>query len=167
MFLVNLEGSVGQFLKKYLEKLGYTVEQQAVPEKNGRERANLYAYKGNTRDTRVLLTAHIDTVPPYFGYEVKGDKIYGRGSVDDKNCVAAMVVAHQELLASKEVTDSDVGLLFVVDEEVGGPGMRFANDNLGVNSWETVIFGEPTEMKLCVGHKGMVLFQYVAHGKAA
>lgn len=78
-----------------------------------------------------------------------------------------MVVAHQELLAENKIKESDVGLLFVVEEEVGGPGMKFANEHLGISSWETVIFGEPTEMKLCVGHKGLVLFQFVAEGKAA
>lgn len=161
------EKAVGVYLKDYLESIGYTVEWQVVPEKSGRERANLYAYKGNKRNTKVLLTSHIDTVPPFFGYRVEGDRIYGRGSVDDKNCVAAMVTALEELYAEKEVADGDVGLLFVVEEEVGGPGMRFANDHLGINSWETVIFGEPTEMKLGVGHKGILLFNYVVKGKAA
>ncbi|VVT45021.1 uncharacterized protein SAPINGB_P000611 [Magnusiomyces paraingens] len=161
------EKSVGSYLKTYLENLGYTVEWQPVPEKSGRERANLYAYKGEERNTRVLLTSHIDTVPPYFGYSVVDDRIYGRGTVDDKNCVAAMIIALEELLTEKNLKSSDVGLLFVVEEEIGGPGMQFANKHLGINSWETVIFGEPTEMKLGVGHKGIVMFNYVARGKAA
>lgn len=158
---------MGSYLKTYLENLGYTVEWQPVPEKSGRERANLYAYKGEERNTRVLLTSHIDTVPPYFGYSVVDDRIYGRGTVDDKNCVAAMIIALEELLTEKNLKSSDVGLLFVVEEEIGGPGMQFANKHLGINSWETVIFGEPTEMKLGVGHKGIVMFNYVARGKAA
>lgn len=162
-----IENSVGIYLKTYLEGLGYTVEWQPVPGKTNRERANVYAYKGTERNTQVLLTSHIDTVPPYFGYRVEGDRIYGRGSVDDKNCVAAMIVALEELFAEKRVTPEDVGLLFVVEEEVGGPGMQFANKNLDIKSWKSVIFGEPTEMKLGIGHKGVVMFDYVAHGKAA
>lgn len=161
------EKAVGVYLKGYLEALGYTVEWQVVPEKEGRERANLYAYKGSNRNTKVLLTSHIDTVPPFFGYRVEGNKIYGRGSVDDKNCVAAMVTALEELYAEKEVEDGDVALLFVVEEEVGGPGMQYASEHLGVDSWTSVIFGEPTEMKLGVGHKGIILFNYVVKGKAA
>lgn len=167
MYFFFKEKSVGVYLKEYLEALGYTVEWQPVPEKLGRERANLYAYKGKNRNTRILLTSHIDTVPPYFDYEVKDGKIFGRGTVDDKNCVAAMITAHGELLKEEKIKESDVSLLFVVEEEVGGPGMQFANENLGVDSWETVIFGEPTEMKLGVGHKGIVMFHYVANGKAA
>lgn len=161
------EKAVGVYLKAYLEKLGYTVEWQVVPEKQGRERANLYAYKGKDRNTKILLTSHIDTVPPFFGYRIEGNRIYGRGSVDDKNCVAAMVTALEELYAEQAVQDGDVALLFVVEEEVGGPGMQYANENLGVTSWKSVIFGEPTEMKLGVGHKGIILFNYVVKGKAA
>lgn len=78
-----------------------------------------------------------------------------------------MVTAHQELVAEKKIQLEDVSLLFVVEEEVGGPGMQFANEHLGINSWDTVIFGEPTEMKLGVGHKGVVMFNYVAEGKPA
>lgn len=143
------------------------MEWQVVPEKLGRERANLYAYKGSKRDTKVLLTSHIDTVPPFFGYCIEDDRIYGRGSVDDKNCVAAMIVALEELIDEKEVEVDDVALLFVVEEEIGGPGMQFANEHLGVDSWKAVIFGEPTEMKLGVGHKGIIIFKYAVEGKAA
>ncbi|CDO53329.1 Conserved hypothetical protein [Geotrichum candidum] len=163
----SISGNVGIYLKDYLEKRGYTVEWQVVPEKLGRERANLYAYKGSKRDTKVLLTSHIDTVPPFFGYRIEDDRIYGRGSVDDKNCVAAMIVALEELIDEKEVEVDDVALLFVVEEEIGGPGMQFANEHLGVDSWKAVIFGEPTEMKLGVGHKGIIIFKYAVEGKAA
>ncbi|KAF5102807.1 hypothetical protein D0Z03_000361 [Geotrichum reessii] len=78
-----------------------------------------------------------------------------------------MIVALEELLKKKEVQEDDVALLFVVEEEVGGSGMQFANENLGVDSWKAVIFGEPTEMKLGVGHKGIIMFRYVVEGKAA
>jgi len=43
--------------------------------------------------------------------------------------------------------------------------MRAAN-KLGL-SWETVIFGEPTELKLATGHKGILLFTLSAQGKAS
>ena len=34
-------------------------------------------------------------------------------------------------------------------------------------SWDTVIFGEPTELRLASGHKGILIFELRAHGKAA
>ncbi|CAN6611450.1 hypothetical protein TRVA0_004S04126 [Trichomonascus vanleenenianus] len=159
------EEKVGEFLKEYLENLDYTVETQVVQESP--KRFNVYAYPGEKRDTRVLLTSHIDTVPPFFPYRVEGDKIYGRGAVDAKNCVASQISALEELRAAGEIEDGDVALLFVVDEESTGAGMKFANRKTGVDSWETVIFGEPTELKLGVGHKGIALASYSVHGKAS
>ena len=111
------------------------------------------------------MLKHIDTVPPYYGYEIhKHHQIWGRGSVDDKACVATQFQATQDLLASQEISPNDVSLLFVVGEEIGGDGMRRVND-LGMK-WQTVIFGEPTELKLATGHKGILIFTLKAHGKA-
>ena len=111
------------------------------------------------------MVKHIDTVPPYYGYEIRNqDQIWGRGSVDDKACVATQIQATQELLASQEILPNDISLLFVVGEEIGGDGMRRVND-LELE-WQTVIFGEPTELKLATGHKGILVFTLKAHGKA-
>ena len=111
------------------------------------------------------MVKHIDTVPPYYGYEIhEHDQIWGRGTVDDKACVATQFQATQDLLASREISPNDVSLLFVVGEEIGGDGMRRVND-LGMK-WQTVIFGEPTELKLATGHKGILIFTLKAHGKA-
>lgn len=108
---------------------------------------------------------HIDTVPPYYGYEVRNrDEIWGRGSVDAKACVATQIQATQELLASREIYPNDISLLFVVGEERAGDGMRRVNDL--EMEWQTVIFGEPTELKLASGHKGILIFTLKAHGKS-
>ncbi|KAM0354795.1 hypothetical protein ACHAPU_000619 [Fusarium lateritium] len=154
------EKPVTDFLKTYLEENGFSVETQTVAE----NRENILAYYNNTRNTRVLLTSHIDTVPPYWPYERRGDEIWGRGTVDAKGSVAAQIIATQELFQKGQISEGDVALLYVVGEEVGGLGMKNANDlNL---SWEAVIFGEPTELKLARGHKGGVGFTIQAKGKA-
>ncbi|KAH6652018.1 hypothetical protein BKA67DRAFT_537864 [Truncatella angustata] len=153
------ENEVSHFLKGYLEKQGLNVETQVV--QGGK---NIFAYAGTSRKTRILVTSHIDTVPPFWPYERKGDEIWGRGSVDAKGSVAAQVIAFQELLDAEKLRDGDVSLLFVVGEENSGRGMKAAN-NLGL-SWEAVIFGEPTELKLASGHKGGIGFKLVAKGKA-
>lgn len=49
-------------------------------------------------------------------------------------------------------------------EEIGGDGMRRVNDL--EMEWQAVIFGEPTELKLASGHKGVLIFTIKAHGKA-
>ena len=162
------EFKVGQYLHSYLTAHNFTVERQRVdPLVSSVEssRFNLLAYSGDKNGARVLLSSHIDTVPPYSPYErLKQNQIWGRGSVDAKGCVATQIQAVQELLAAGEIAEKDVALLFVVGEEIGGDGMRKANDR-GL-SWDTVIFGEPTELKLASGHKGNLGFNIKATGKA-
>lgn len=112
------------------------------------------------------MVKHIDTVPPHYDYEIRNhDELWGRGSVDDKACVATQFQAIQELLASREISPNEVSLLFVVGEETGGDGMRRVNDL--EMEWQTVIFGEPTENQLAKGHKGILFFTLKAHGIAA
>ncbi|KAF6227286.1 hypothetical protein HO133_008729 [Letharia lupina] len=182
--LVNIESisgneqAVGEFLESYLRSHNYTVERQNVdPLPTGlqhsqagelrrhKQRFNLLAYPGENRQTPVLLSSHIDTVPPHYGYEIhRHDQIFGRGSVDAKGSISAQIYATQELLASGEISANDVSLLFVVGEETGGDGMRKVNDL--EMEWQTVIFGEPTELKLATGHKGIMILTIKAHGKA-
>ena len=158
------ENAVGSFLEAFLQLHNYTVERQCVESKDC-SRFNLLAYPGTSRQTRILLSSHIDTVPPFYGYSVdEEDRIWGRGSVDAKACVATQFYALQELIASGEVSAHDASLLFVVGEEIGGDGMIAVN-KLSME-WETVIFGEPTELKLASGHKGILIFDLRAHGKA-
>lgn len=164
--LSSYELAVAFYLEKYLTAAGLTVELQKVPvESNAPARFNVYAYLGSKRNTTVLLTSHIDTVPPYIPYKIVGDKIYGRGSCDAKGSVATQILAFLSLYKSGAIKEGDLSLLFVVGEEVGGAGMKHAGDHLNV-SWETGIFGEPTENLLGVGHKGAYKFQLFAHGKA-
>ncbi|RKL42174.1 hypothetical protein BFJ70_g4916 [Fusarium oxysporum] len=158
--ITGSEKHVTDFLQTYLQDAGFTIETQSV----AKNRDNILAYYNNTRQTKVLVTSHIDTVPPFWPYERRGDEIWGRGTVDAKGSVAAQIIAVQELLDKKQVNDGDVALLFVVGEETGGPGMGNVND-LGL-SWESVVFGEPTELKLARGHKGGLGFTIKANGKA-
>jgi acetylornithine deacetylase len=64
------------------------------------------------------VTSHIDVVPPHFPYSVSGSKIFGRGSNDAKGSVATQIQAVEELRKSGKLSDGDIGLLFVVGEEV-------------------------------------------------
>ncbi|KAK6206891.1 hypothetical protein QIS74_13379 [Colletotrichum tabaci] len=148
-----------QALKTYLET-NFTVELQTVEG----DRQNVYAYPGNGRKARVLLTSHIDTVPPYIPYSRDGDEIWGRGTSDAKGSAAAQITAVESLLESGDIAEGDVSLLFVVGEESGGDGMKAAN---GLNlTWESVVFGEPTENSLVRAHKGVLGFNITADGVA-
>lgn len=166
------EHAVGLYLESYLKVRNFTVERQLVDRLDKREtsskqkqRFNILAYQGQYRQTPILLTSHIDTVPPYIPYSVKPhDEIWGRGTVDAKACIATQIQAYHELLADGELLAGQVSFLFVVGEEVGGDGMLRVND-LDM-TWHTVIFGEPTELKLASGHKGILIFTITARGKS-
>ncbi|KAB8069499.1 hypothetical protein BDV29DRAFT_182623 [Aspergillus leporis] len=156
------EQEIAPFLDTYLTNLGYTVERLPIAKDSTRE--NVYAYLGSQRKTRICLTSHMDTVPPYIPLRIEGSTIHGRGACDDKGPMAAQISALEQLRAEGLVKEGDVSLLFVVGEEKGGPGMLAANDqNLG---FEGVIFGEPTEGKLATGHKGHLVFEVIGEGKA-
>lgn len=161
------ESAVTDFLVSYLQGQSFTVETQLVRPATSSDAArhNILAYVGKSRKTRTLVTSHIDTVPPFWPYERRGgDEIWGRGSVDAKGSVATQIKAVEALLEAKRISAGDVALLFVVGEETGGDGMRAAN-HLGLQ-WDTVIFGEPTELKLATGHKGNLGVRITAKGKA-
>ncbi|GAM83438.1 hypothetical protein ANO11243_014260 [Dothideomycetidae sp. 11243] len=159
------ELKVGKWLASSLKDQGYTVELQEVE----KDRYNVLAWPGDTRNARLLITSHIDTVPPLIPYKAHTNKtdtiISGRGTVDAKGAVAAMIIAANSLLDSVEITPNDFAFLFVVGEEYGGVGMLAAN-SLDISP-KRIIFGEPTEGKLASGHKGILLVELKVHGKAA
>ncbi|CCH43650.1 putative secreted protein [Wickerhamomyces ciferrii] len=147
----NNELDIAQKLQFYLKLEGLTVDLQKVEE----NRYNVLAYHGDLNDTKVVLTSHIDTVPPFFPYSVSDDgkRIYGRGSTDAKGSVAAQITAFLDLIWDGQLRDGDLSLLFVVGEENSGIGMKYVEENIDYH-WDSVILGEPTENKLGVGHKG-------------
>ncbi|KAI5831397.1 Zn-dependent exopeptidase [Schizophyllum commune Tattone D] len=162
--LTGDEGRVGEHLAGVLRAKGFTVE--LLPIATGSPRANVYAYLGDVRETRCLLTTHIDTVPPFIpfsGPDAEG-KVYGRGTCDAKGAAVAMIEAAERLIAAKEVKPGDLALLFVVGEEVDGVGMKAASE-IGLR-WESIAFGEPTDSKLALGHKGILLLRLQAQGHA-
>jgi acetylornithine deacetylase len=176
------EYGVGNFLVEYLTERGYVAQLQFVAPQSstpkGQNRFNVLAWRSRSRSPtpRVLVSSHIDVVPPYIPYSIASDEvsedtiICGRGSVDAKGSVAAQIIAIQELLKTGDVTDDDIMLLFVVGEETTGDGMRFFSNTMDdlhpPPKFEAVIFGEPTENKLACGHKGALFCEIVAKGVA-
>jgi acetylornithine deacetylase len=158
------EKNVGLWLADYLSSAGLTVEKQQV----AKDRYNILAYLGKKRETKVLVTSHIDTVPPFWPYELRanGTEVWGRGSVDAKACVAAQSIAVLDLIDAHTIKEGDVSLLFVVAEEKGGDGMLYFSDHKPTN-YSAAIFGEPTEGKLAAGHKGILGWTIKVHGKAS
>src|SRR2546423_1364708 len=104
------EAAVGRFLSRHLEDAGYRVELQEVEQ----GRANVIATVGS-HSPRIMLSTHMDTVPPHISSSEDGGFIYGRGSCDAKGIIAAQVAAVEQLRSDGI---NEVGLLFTVDEEM-------------------------------------------------
>ena len=71
----NDEGSVGEYVARFLEHHNFTVVRQLV---NGlaeqdRKRFNVYAYIGDDDLPDSIVTSHIDTVPPFLPYRLSYD----------------------------------------------------------------------------------------------
>jgi len=152
------EQAVGFFLRDFLENLGWTVELQAVSEKQN----NVIAYLNDT--PRVFLSTHMDVVPPHIGASEDAEKIYGRGACDAKGIIASQIFAAQEL---RKQCFNEIGLLFTVDEEQGGAGAQAANKHPIAARCEYLINGEPTDNDLAIGSKGSLRFFIKTTGVAA
>jgi acetylornithine deacetylase len=152
------ELEVGRFLASYLESLGYGVELQEVAP----GRSNVIATTGAR--ARVVLSTHMDTVPPFIVSSEDDAHVYGRGSCDAKGIIAAQVSAAERLRGEGL---EELGLLFTVDEELGSLGARAADSHAVARECEYLINGEPTENRLAVGSKGSLRLRLSAGGRAA
>lgn len=152
------EAAVGHFLVAYLTDRDFRVEKTPVPHSTGRERFNVYA--GISTDTPdVVLSTHIDTVPPFIPSREDELYIYGRGSCDAKGIVAAQIAAAERL---RDV-GVRVGLLFLVGEERGSHGAKISN--LQPKGSRFLINGEPTDNCLALASKGALNATVRAHGR--
>jgi acetylornithine deacetylase len=152
------EALVGMFLKSHLERLGYTVAMQAV----AADRFNVFATTG--APPRVVLSTHMDTVPPHIESSEDGENIYGRGACDAKGIIAAQIAAAERLRSDGM---REIGLLFTVDEEQGSLGAQVANQIKFERAPDYLINGEPTDNKLASATKGSLRLNLHAKGRAA
>lgn len=159
--MVSIESVTGnehactEFLRGNLEARGFQVETQAVSE----GRANILALKGKPE---VVLSTHIDTVPPFIPAGEDSEFIYGRGSCDAKGIIASQVMAAERLMAEGV---NNFGLMFLVGEEIMSDGARKANES--PRGTKYMINGEPTENKLALGTKGFLRVDLHARGRMA
>jgi acetylornithine deacetylase len=149
------ERDAGRWLSDYLRTLGFAVEEQPVDD----TRFNVIARVG---EPVVVLSTHLDCVPPFFPSRLEQGRIYGRGACDAKGILAAQVAAAERLTRAGETR---VGLLFVVGEERGSDGARRANEAAGGSRY--LIDGEPTDCRLGIATRGILRLRLKASGRAA
>jgi acetylornithine deacetylase len=153
------ERHLGKVLAGYLGELaartGGRVERMPVEG----ERFNVFAAWG---EPAVVLSTHMDTVPPFFPSSEDATHLHGRGACDAKGGIGAMIAAVEALLAEE---GTGFGLLFVVGEETDSIGARVANEQ--PRGARFLIDGEPTDNRLAVGSKGVLYLEIEAAGRAA
>ena len=164
------EADVVDHLESVLKRLGAFTLRENVGGKTGRDNLLAIAEKGRPID--VLLTTHIDTVPPFYAPKrVVGDdgveRLVGRGVIDAKGIAATMIVAWQRLLARTDGLGMNVGVMFVVGEETSSDGAKQAAASGFCPAVKFFIDGEPTDGRLCSAMKGVLAFELTVAGKAA
>lgn len=152
------EFQVGTSLGELLLRLGYHVDLQDIAP----ERSNIIAT--TEAQPRVVLSTHMDTVPPFIPSSEDDEFIYGRGACDAKGIIAAQIAAAEKLRAGGV---NEIGLLFTVDEEVTSDGAKVANDHPAAAACEYLINGEPTDNRLAIGTKGSLQAIIRTEGRAA
>jgi acetylornithine deacetylase len=158
------EGTVGAFLAEFLAGRGFAVEKMEVEQpsesRSTGERFNVFACApGQTPD--VVLSTHMDTVPPFIPSSEDDEFIHGRGSCDAKGIIAAQIAAAERLRAA----GVRAGLLFVVGEERDSAGAKVANQHPRGSRF--LINGEPTDNRVALASKGALRVAIRATGRMA
>ncbi|HTK09282.1 MAG TPA: ArgE/DapE family deacylase [Ktedonobacteraceae bacterium] len=158
------EFKIARFVADWLERAGVEVAlDEVLP-----GRFNVVGIVRGTGGGRsLLLNAHMDTVG-VTGMErphepvIEGNRLYGRGAYDMKGGLAAIMSAAAR--AKQLALRGDVIITAVADEEYASIGTQAI-----VKKWhaDAAIVTEPTELNLCVAHKGFVWLEISTQGIAA
>jgi acetylornithine deacetylase len=159
------EGDCARTLASVLDDWGFSVQLiESVP-----GRPNVVARIGPGDTPALMLNGHLDVVGVEgmihepFSAELRGDRIYGRGSADMKGGVAAMCAA--AVKGARADSSRQILVTAVVDEEYESLGMRALLAD-GIRA-EAAIITEPTRLAICPAHRGFVWMDIVVTGRAA
>jgi len=162
------EKEVGDFIARFLRENGMEV---AVEPVEG-ERSNVTCVLRGTGGGRsLMLNGHLDTVPPYnmdidpFAAEIRDGRIWGRGAVDMKGPIAAMLCAMLTLKRAGVELAGDLYFCGVIGEEERSEG----TEHLVKTGFRTdgAIVGEPSNFEYAIGHRGLEWIEIEITGKAA
>ncbi len=167
--LPDNEKEVAEYINKYFGEEG--IDSQLVIVSG--ERPNVIGSYGNDEnyDKTLILNGHLDTVgvenmiiDPFKGY-IQDGNIYGRGSVDMKGAVAAMIMALVLIKRAGIELEGRANFTGVIDEEYWNLGTKHVIEH-GPKS-KYAIVGEPTKLEIHNGHRGLEWIQVFVEGKYA
>ena len=166
--------AMADFVAEQMRAIGCEVRQLAPDAKP--QALNTIATLG-AGEPRIMLHAHIDTVPiaateaekwsvdPYAG-EVRDGALYGKGSIDDKAPLASMMLAMMEAAEQESLTGTLI-LVAAAEEEVGGQlGTKWLADAGHLPACDFIVVGEQTGNKVAIAHKGVMRATVRTSGKS-
>jgi len=158
------------FAADHLRSLGADIR---LTYDDSRGKANLFATLGPADRPGIVLSGHSDVVPvdgqdwtsDPFNVRHAENRLYGRGTADMKSFIALCLALAPDFAARR--LSQPVHFAFSYDEEVGCIGVRRLIEDLGGLAVRPslCIVGEPTEMKVIIGHKGKKNVRCEVHGK--
>jgi acetylornithine deacetylase len=160
------EREIAGWVAGEMERLGMTTRRfDAAPDRT----SVVGVLPGTGGGRSLMLYAHLDTVgtegmPDPFAAEERDGRIYGRGAYDMKGGLAACLTAVRALRNSGAALAGDVLIAAVADEEVASIGMQ---EVLRRVSADAAIVTEPTELAICLAHKGFCWIEVETFGRAA
>src|SRR3989442_1301602 len=158
------ETAIAQFVASWLRDAGLDVEiVEPVP---GRPSV-VGVLRGSGGGPSLMLNAHVDTVgaggmADAFSPVVRDGRVYGRGAYDMKASLAAIMITAREAASLR--LKGDLIITAVADEEVASLGTSAVIERYRADA---AIVTEPTELRLCLAHKGCVWLEVETTGVAA
>lgn len=160
------EGEIARYVTSALEALGLDV---AVLESVEGRPSVVGRRRGKRKGRSLMLNAHYDTVgvdgmdDPFSGNIVDG-RLFGRGAYDMKGSLAACLASAKALVDAHVDLAGDVVIAAVADEEYASLGTAEVIDRYSIDG---AVVTEPTELDICVAHKGFVWLEIETLGRAA
>jgi len=160
------EAKIADYIAGSLKKIGL----KPIFQKLRSGRKNVIAILHGSRNGKsLLLNGHMDTVgvkgmTDPFSTQIKHGKLYGRGAQDMKGGIAAMLGMMKALVETSTQLKGDIIFTAVADEEFESIGTEAL-----VREYKTdaAIVTEPTNLDICLAHKGFTVFEIETEGKAA
>ncbi len=156
--------AIADFIAEQMRAIGCEVRQPAPARKQPAR--NTIASLGRG-EPRIMLHAHIDTVPiakaesqnwsvdPYAA-ALRDGALYGKGSIDDKAVLASMMLTMMEAAQQDQLNGSLI-LVAAAEEETGGQlGTKWLADDGHLPACDFIIVGEQTGNKVATAHKGVL-----------
>jgi acetylornithine deacetylase len=158
------EVAIAAFVASWLKDAGIEV---TVVEPVGGRPSVVGLVRGSGGGKSLMLNAHMDTVgaggmASPFSPIVRDGRVYGRGAYDMKASLAAIMLAGRECRSLG--LKGDVIVCAVADEEVASLGTSAVLERFHADFG---IVTEPTELALCLAHKGFVWLEVETTGVAA